>query len=434
MQIPLRRPTFTLIAAVLLAAHAHAQSITLQDAIAFPSARTTYPMEEDPAIGYFELPTTDRVAHLVAKIKSGSVHLTSSGRSGYLTSLLSALDVPVESQVLIFLKTSLQRQFIDAKIPRVLFFTDDIVGGYIPGAKLIEIAVHDPQQGMIFYAIDQESKLVPIPERRNECANCHITLATMAVTGLLNRSIATREDGRVIPRVANGVVDHRTLANERWGGHYVTGLSGAAHLDNRAFTNVDSETLQDMRPLPPLDQVDLSAYIFARADADALMVFDHQMHMMNLITRIGWDARVAADQVLTKGLAQDNADLLIRSDARELVDYLLFVDEAAPPGEISPSAFARQFSQRGPRDRKGRSLYELDLTSWLMRYPCSYLIYSTAFEGLPKAAKAAVYARLWEVLSGKDRDRKYDRLAANNRKAITEILKDTKIGLPAYFN
>jgi len=428
------RIILALVVALVLAARSHAQSITPQDAAKLPSARVTYPMEDQPSIGYFVLPTTDRMAHLVAQIQSGALHLTSSGKLGYLSSLLSALEVPVESQVLVFSKTSLQRQFIDVKNPRAVFFADDIAVGYIPGAKLIEIAVHDPQQGMVFYSLDQDSKSAPLIERRNECANCHISLASMAVPGLLNRSVATREDGRVIPRIANGVVDHRTPAHERWGGHYVTGISGVAHLGNSAYANTDGAQGQDVRPLAVLDQADLGAYSFALADAAALMVFDHQAHMMNLITRIGWDARFAADQVQAKGLAQATADSMIRSDAREFVDYLLFVEEAAPPGTVEPSAFAAQFSQRGPRDRKGRSLYELDLKTRLLRYPCSYLIYSAAFDGLPETAKAAVYARLWDVLSGKGSDRKYDRLAPKDRQAIAEILRDTKMGLPAYFN
>ena len=42
-----------------------------------------------------------------------------------------------------------------------------------------------------------------------------------------------------------------------------------------------------------------------------------------------------------------------------------------------------------------------------MRYPCSYMIYSDAFDALPAAAKDQVYRRLWQVLSGQDKDARY---------------------------
>ena len=87
--------------------------------------------------------------------------------------------------------------------------------------------------------------------------------------------------------------------------------------------------------------------------------------------------------------------------ADEVVDYMLFVDEAPLPAALrGRSGFAERLSANGPRDRKGRSLYELDLTRRLMKYPCSFLIYSPAFDGLPPLAKAPIYRRLWQVLSG----------------------------------
>jgi len=69
-----------------------------------------------------------------------------------------------------------------------------------------------------------------------------------------------------------------------------------------------------------------------------------------------------------------------------------------------------------------------------MRYPCSYLIYSEPFDALPGAVKQAIYARLWAVLSGTAREPRYARLQAADRQAVIEILRETKAGLPAYFN
>ena len=68
-----------------------------------------------------------------------------------------------------------------------------------------------------------------------------------------------------------------------------------------------------------------------------------------------------------------------------------------------------------------------------MRYPCSYMIYAEAFDSLPEAARSAIYERMWQILSGKEKGSKYSRLSAAERRAIVEILRDTKAGLPDYW-
>src|SRR6266498_2255811 len=107
-----------------------------------------------------------------------------------------------------------------------------------------------------------------------------------------------------------------------------------------------------------------AAMIHCRSTTRALLVFDHQMRMMNLLTRIGWDARVA--------LAQHRRDVagLMAQAASDVADYMLFVDEAPLAGPVSGSSgFAETFSAQGPSDRHGRSLRQLDLSTRLMRYP-----------------------------------------------------------------
>ena len=109
------------------------------------------------------------------------------------------------------------------------------------------------------------------------------------------------------------------------------------------------------------------------------------------------------------------------------MDYLLFVDEARLPAPVKgASGFAERFSALGPRDRRGRSLRELDLQTRVLKYPCSYMIYSPAFDALPAESKTAIYARLADVLSGKVTGERYARLAPADRQTILEILRDTK--------
>jgi hypothetical protein len=148
------------------------------------------------------------------------------------------------------------------------------------------------------------------------------------------------------------------------------------------------------------------------------------MQMMNLITRVGWDFRVAAYLQTATGKPNETIDRELRDDVNELVDYLLFVDEAPLKNKIgSTSGFAEKFSVGGPSDSKGRSLRQFDLEHRLMRYPCSYMIYSPAFNALPAEAKNMIYARIPEVLNTK--------FSAADRQAVIEILRDTKKDLAA---
>jgi hypothetical protein len=69
-----------------------------------------------------------------------------------------------------------------------------------------------------------------------------------------------------------------------------------------------------------------------------------------------------------------------------------------------------------------------------MKYPCSYLIYSPAFDALPPLVKNPIYRRMWEVLSGEESDTRYRAaLSRADRQAVVEILRDTRKDLPRYF-
>jgi len=285
----------------------------------------------------------------------------------------------------------------------------------------------------VFYTLQQQPGERPTLQRQDSCLSCHFSDHSLGVPGMMSRSMFTAPDGR--PLLIFGglsVVDHRTPMEERWGGYYVTGVTGAVrHLGNAVFTDEDENHPQSVVTPTTLKVASLEGkfdtrnYLLPFSDASALMVFNHQMHMQNLITRVGWEFRTG------------QSEALLRAAVQEFVDYLLFIEEAPLTEAIedpSLSAFARKFAARGPRDTKGRSLRDLDLYSRLLRYPCSYMIYSLAFDALPAEAKDAIYGRMWEVLSGAAKEKKYGRLSLADRRAIVEILRDTKAGLPAYFH
>ena len=123
------------------------------------------------------------------------------------------------------------------------------------------------------------------------------------------------------------VVDHRTPIEDRWGGWFVTGApAGLRHLRNAVIgPQGDPKTLESLQ-----GNID--------SDVAALMVFNHQMYMANLIIRIGWDTRA--------GLGK------LEDEAREFVDYLLFVDEAPLQGKLQgPFAGAMLSTRCRPRPK-----------------------------------------------------------------------------------
>jgi hypothetical protein len=233
--------------------------------------------------------------------------------------------------------------------------------------------------------------------------------------------------------------DHRSALEQRWGGWYVTGNSGSIrHMGNAIVTDVNEPELAVGSETLNLDSLkgkfDTSAYLSPYSDIVALMVFEHQMHIMNLFTRLGWQARYALHPVGGQPARDFVRQYYLRNTTDDLVDYMLFVDEAPLANAIhGTSGFAAKFSAEGPHDNKGRSLRQLDLERRLMRYPCSYMIYSEAFDALPTEARAAVYDRMWQILSGKDKSPRYARLSLADRRAVVEILRETKKGLPEYF-
>jgi len=385
---------------------------------------------DHPAIRYSTRETTDVVAALNRRLQAGELRLAFDGPGGYLKSVLEALDVPVASQTLVFSETSLQYELITAANPRALYFNDQLAVGWVRGADSLELAAHDRQQGVVFYTLDQKPAAKPQFTRSQRCLECHQNSFTGNVPGTVVMSMLPLSDN--LNEYARGwYVDHRTPIEDRWGGWYVTGAKvPRAHLGNVPVYHVERSYTR-LAVAPTLTSVsgtfDTTGYLSSHSDVVALLVLNHQVHMTNLLTRLGWEARIADLQNPAGGAR-------VRETARELVDYLLFIDEAPLSAAVSgTSGFAERFPAAGPRDKKGRSLRQLDLEHRLFLYPCSYMIYTPAFDALPVAAREAVYARLWEVLSGRDKDKSYDRLSAADRQAIVEILRDTKPGLPDYF-
>lgn len=327
---------------------------------------------------------------------------------GYLRSVLRELNVPVSSQVLVFSKTSVQRDFIGPATPRAIYFNDDVYVGWVPGGDFVELGDTEPGFGAQFFILPQRPSSPQI-SRGDNCLACHDALDTHGVPGFLMQSAVTDGSGAPIGRVAQYAGGHRTPLAFRWGGWYVTGTTspGDRH-----------------RGLTDLSRVDLSKYLSPHSDVVALLVLEHQVRMHNLIAQAH---RYVADALAAaSGPPQVSRDTL-RAVGEPLLEYMLFRDEAPLNGPVAGSStFATDYQARGPRDRQGRSLRDLDLKTRSLKYPCSPLVYSPAFDALPRPLKDYLWERLRDILSGADQSPAYARMAKADRDAVFAILRETK--------
>ena len=177
-------------------------------------------------------------------------------------------------------------------------------------------------------------------------------------------------------------------------------------------------------------KVNLDGYMSQTSDIVALMVLEHQTRMTNLIVRIGWETRVAEQE----GKLAEAAFARIDAGIDEMAAYMLFAEETPLKDPVEGvSTFTKTFPQRGPRDKQGRSLRDFDLKTRMFRYPLSYMIYNEAFDAMPDWARERIYQKLFDVLTGKNTSDRFARISMADRRAVLEIVRDTKSGLPGYW-
>jgi hypothetical protein len=337
---------------------------------------------------------TNVVEVLQAKLDKGEIKLDyAADGHGYLKSVLEALKVSPESQVLPFTKSSLQFDRISPATPRAVYFNDDVAVGSVHPGGLIEILANDRRGGLVFYTLDNSKAGKPrLQEEGDRCAVCH-GLVNNVTPGWIVANITATADG--MPQIANpahpfDITDQTRPFEDRWGGWYVTGTSAnMRHLGN--VTAPDPEKPFELpaeggRTLASLsDRFDSAHALKATSDIVALMTLEHQTGFIDRL-----------DALNTK-----------YSDAGldDLVAYMTFANEAALPGPVSGnSSFTADFAKRGPSDGKGRSLRTFDLKTRLFRYPLSYMVYSTAFDALKPEIKDKLYRRLYDALKAKGAD------------------------------
>lgn len=387
------------------------------------------------------------VARLQRRIDSGKAKLTFEESHGYLVSVLQQLNVPLSSQTLVFSKTSTQQRMIAPATPRALYFDDNVYVGWVQGGDFVDVAAVDPAQGTMFYTLDQRPTDQPKFGRRQECLQCHASPKTLGVPGLLSRSVFTAPDGYPQLRMQTFVTTDDSPLFERWGGWYVTGTHGSQrHMGNvwiKDRQHPDRLDLENGANVTSLQgRFDVTHYLTPHSDLVALMILAHQTRLHDLITRVNWESRLALHEEVSRTGAPNVPDRAWSDSTRQriygavdvLLRQMLFADETRLDAPVQgTSTFTQEFAAAGPRDRTGRSLRDLDLHRRMLRYPCSFLIYSPAFDALPKPALDYFY-QLWDVLIGKEKDAAFATLTQSDRDAILNILLQTKPNLPGYWH
>lgn len=396
------------------------------------------PDYELPPIHYSTATPADRLARLD---ESWSVSRPRGTEADLLRWLLAELQIPVESQVLVFSRTSLQRDLIHPRQPRAIYFSDDIYIGWVPGG-LIEAAVTDPHLGMVFYRLDARRQDRPLHFVRDaDCLSCHGGSMTRHWPGLMVRSVFPDARGEPITSAGSVLVGHDTPFEKRWGGWYVTGRHGQArHLGNLfakpapGGAEVDTDAGANRSSLEDF----FATARYPRPDSDivALMVLEHQVVMHNRLSEGALRVRRWShyQRQLQFELGEPVSDIpvgtalrVVQGETERIVDALLYHGEIRlPEGGIRGAGdFERAFAASRRPDARGRSLRDFDLDTRLFRWRCSFLIHSEAFAALPRELKSSVLRRLDDILAAHAPPDRYAYLDDDERRAIRGILLET---------
>ena len=296
--------------------------------------------------------------------------------------------------------------------PRAIYFNDDAYVAYVVDGRLIEIAVADPVDGTQFYILPQSGENAgQLIQQKDNCLRCHHGGRTEGVAGHIAQSVIVGKAGEPRGITTDTTVDHTTHLGERWGGWYVTGThKPVVHLGNYL-----SDDLLPKKPTDPHDGVNLtdvsdrfdpSLYLSADSDIVAMLVREHQTRGHNLLSKVVEESQIESCEP-TKEL--DHA-------IDQLACYVLLIDEAELPGPIrGTTGFAEQFENIGPFDSQGRSLRQLDLNTRLLRYRCSYLIYSDTFKRLPQSINHRFWNRFCRNHETPSSDVLHDESARSNK-------------------
>lgn len=398
------------------------------------------PEYEQAPVSYSTTAPNDALAKLRTRIATGGLAFAGSEKQ-VLQRLLDALGIPVESQLLVFSKTSLQRGLIRPERPRALYFSDSVYVGWVPGG-LMEVAAIDPQLGPVFYSLElaADRNQPPRIARDNDCLRCHGGSFVRGIPGLFARSLFTAASGEPMLRHGTLLVDDETPFEQRWGGWYVTGYHGkVAHRGNVFGSEQGNQLVFNptaRRPDELAAFFNTADYPKATSDVVALLVFEHQLAMHNSITKAGFMCRkmiayqhelqTTLNEPVTDEPAYDSVKSVYASAVQDVIDHLLFLRAAPlPEGVVGTAGFKQSFVHGAPRSKAGHALKDLQLRERLFTQRCSFLIYSESFQALPESLKRRILDALLTALRSRDPHDRYAHLPAEEKQRIHAILIET---------
>lgn len=407
---------------------------------------------DNPPINYWEGQPSDRFTQLIEQIQNGSIQYKGKTTQESLKNLLKLLDVPIESQVLVFSKTSAQISRIDPTRPRAIYFSDDCYVGWVQGGQ-VEILIYDNLKGGLLYLFDINSKdhLVTRPQT---CLNCHMRSLTDNVPGGIVRSVFPDPSGMPHFNLGTFFVDHTTPIENRWGGWYVTGDSGENHHLGNIVTKIskDEEIRESLissgkqRHVKSIENsIRTDSYLHGgQSDIVALMVLEHQVKMHNTLTYANLMVRQTKlrSDSFHKSLGESIPDepqgtykKVLKHQTQRVLKQMFFVDEVALKGSgiEGNEAFARAFLSNKKVSKDGRSLKDFRLYERIFKYRCSYMIYSDAFEFLPIKLKNEIFQQMYDALQPYSGSPLTNHMSQSEKKRIIQILRDTKSDIPDYW-
>ena len=423
-------------------------SLLVLSSLPSPAQRVEY--EEEPH-NYFSRELRDDCTLLDRELQAGRKKLDLSTNRVMLDSVLQAMNISPATQVLVFSKTSLQRDRITPATPRAIYFDDENYVGWVPGG-VMELTGMDPEAGAVFYFLnpDRPDRAVPRLDRPENCLDCHGGSMTDNLPGLMIRSVYPDGDGSPLLQAGTSLTDPTSPIPTRWGGWYVTGQHGAMrHMANATATSSDGQVTMDRErganKKSLAEYFDTSRYPRGDSDIVALMVLEHQVAMHNALTAASYQVRIAQwrQAALRKELGEPETNeytgsalLVANSHVKKVLRALLYCGEAPlPEGGIEGGPdFQETFRSRRLAGSGGKSLRDFQLLNRLFKYRCSYLIYSRMWDGLPEKFRGMLYHKLFEILTTETPEQEYQHLGAAERRDILEILRATKKGLPDYWS
>jgi hypothetical protein len=385
------------------------------------------PIYDSAPINYNDAEAVDTVADF---FKEGAGTWRAKGRSGYLKDFLETFDIPVESQVLVYSKTSLQVSHIRPENPRAIYFNKDIYVGWVPNGDLLEIIASSPTTGNNFYSISNSDQRPNLVRETHNCLRCHGGSFTRDIPAPFVRSVFPDFEGQPIFKAGTTVVDQSTPFVDRRGGWLVTG-SDFSHRGNRIFA--ETEQGADAGSSFDITQVRADGYLFTGSDSVALMILEHQSELHRLIAHLSLQTQTALysqrkfDELLGRtDPISDSTRRQIKSVADKLLRYMFFAEEASvPPMDLDRSPYARYFNGNGPKDKQGRSLYDLKMDGRMFQHPFSYMVYSDAFQNLPAEAMDYIRGELQLILDPSFSHENLEHLSVQDKLSIKQILKET---------